>query len=54
MKKYKIELQPQAKEELRKLQAELKTLLAGDRTWCQNRYMDTFNERVYNRLCTLT
>lgn len=21
--------------------------------WCQNRYMDTFYERVYNRLCTL-
>lgn len=21
--------------------------------WCQNRYMDTFNERVYNELCTL-
>lgn len=20
---------------------------------CQNRYMDTFNERVYNELCTL-
>ena len=21
--------------------------------WCQNRYMDTFYERVYNGLCTL-
>ena len=21
--------------------------------WCQNRYMDTFYERVYNRLCIL-
>lgn len=30
--KYKIELQPQAKEELLKLQAELKTLLTGEKT----------------------
>ena len=25
----------------------------NDTNWCQNRYMDTFYERVYNRLCTL-
>ena len=22
--------------------------------WCQNRYMDTFNERVYNRIMYTT
>lgn len=23
-----------------------------NKKWCQNRYMDTFNERVYIKLCT--
>ena len=43
-----IELFEQILEEI-----EIAIYNAEDKVWCQNRYMDTFYERVYNRLCTL-